>query len=161
MTEANDGRIKFIEEPELKDLQDRTLLTGLEHKILGSEPDDLRMVSYPRMPQVVLSGSSTIKDVNDARKAQVWFAATSIVAELGGMECFERYIALIKLSEIDPISGELEELPHLFGFFDTETGETLTVEDNLDDLPISPAIVNTYIAKKVTEMYQAIREAAS
>lgn len=161
MDKLERGRFIFIEEEGFKDA-DRVLLSGVEHKIIGSQPEDLKMDSNPRIPQAVINGSMTIREVNALRQDQIWFADTSIVAELGGLECLKRYIALITLPKIDSVTGELEELPHLFGFFDSEAGEILTVEDNHpDELPIVPTNVNTHIAKKVMRMYQARREMAS
>ena len=143
-------RITFIQEEGFKDA-DRVLLSGLEHKIIGSKPEDLRMESNPRIPMAIVNGSMTIKEANELRRAQVWFADTSLVDELGGLESLLRYITLIKLPELDPTTGELSEMPHLYGFFDEESRSTLTVEQDLDQLPIDPTRVNTHIARKIAK----------
>lgn len=161
MDERTVGRIRRIEDGKFKDLEDRSLLTGFEHKILGSTPGNLMMTTYPRIPQAILEGSKSIEEVNAQRQEQIWFVDTSIVYELGGIECLERYVALIRLPALNFSTGELEEHPHLYGFFDQEKNIILTVESNLRQLPISPASVNTHIAKKFAEMFAAREEAAS
>jgi hypothetical protein len=96
------------------EIKDRTILTLVEHKLLGSTQDRQDMVKNPFTPQAILDGRPA-EEVLDARLKQR--EIVSMLSEYFGFDVGK--LPIVALNVLDPISGKVfRGEVRLVGFYD-------------------------------------------
>jgi len=116
---------------------DTALLTAQEHRLIGSTPPLLSAESHPHIPQAVIEGRATIKEVARRRK-EIESFCSHVASLMFGFEDPVRYGAVISLEDIDSMTGETVRDFQLVGILDTETGQTVRDTERLSGYRINP-----------------------
>lgn len=126
------------------------VLTAQEHKLIGSTPEFDPETYDPFKPQSFFDGSVPIEETLQLRREQGYIVSHSASGYFGFKgEGILRYAVVIKLSEIDPISGEaVDRQPKLVGLYDEINHSVITDSVILEKHQITKAGRQKLLFKK-------------
>lgn len=122
--------IDRLSEKEIFEINDRRILTGFDHYLIGSTPPFLNMRENPFVPQGLMDGSMTLAEIQRLRREQNFIASNSKAAELVGLEDPTKAV-LVSLPDIDSLTGMAETTPVVMGIYDSLTQNVLNDEFTL------------------------------
>lgn len=127
--------------PEGFRINDVRVLTAQEHRLIGSTPDFDPKIYDPFKPQSFFDGSVSLEETIQRRREQGFIVSHSASRYFGFRgEGILKYAVIIRLSEIDPATGDVvDREPKLVGIYDEINQRVITERKILEKHQITKA----------------------